>query len=182
MATQNSTKERWVDVLGYENHYQVSNLGRVKSLRRTVKTKNGQLREYNSVLLQPGYHPFGYPKVNLRRDGIVNCCFIHRLVCIAFHGEKKRPYEVAHNNGNPRDCREENLRWSLPSENQSDRKTHGTLLVGERHPSARLKEADVIEVRRLLGRGITYLEISKKMGVHEKTIGAIARRETWKNI
>ena len=50
---------------------------------------------------------------------------------------------------------------------------------GERNPAAKLTEAQVIEIKRLLARGAGYRFLAERFGVHRVTIGAIARGELW---
>lgn len=69
-------KEIWKDIKDYEGLYQVSNLGRVKSLnyRNTGKAE----------VMSPGKHTNGYFKVCLHKNGEYKNFFIHRLVAEAF--------------------------------------------------------------------------------------------------
>lgn len=48
--------ERWVDMFGYEGEYLVSNLGRVKSLERTIQTKQGPRKIYMRILKQSPHY------------------------------------------------------------------------------------------------------------------------------
>src|SRR5574344_428340 len=65
--------EIWKDIQGYENYYQVSNLGNVKSLKRTIIRKNGRpytekekiLRQYENNITGFNALPGGYRKNNL---------------------------------------------------------------------------------------------------------------------
>ena len=81
-------EEEWKDIKGYEGQYQVSNLGRVKSLDRmlTYKTKYGvyQHMQYGKVLT-PCFDTRGYPYVRLfDLNGKTKSVTIHRLVGLAF--------------------------------------------------------------------------------------------------
>ena len=75
--------ERWKDIPGYEGHFQASDLGRIKSLNRTVphsycgyKTVRERIRK--ACLSR------GYLRVSLRKHGTIKCFFIHQLVAMAF--------------------------------------------------------------------------------------------------
>ena len=81
-------EEIWKDISGYEGLYQVSNLGRVKSVGRCI-TKNygGNIRPFllKEKILRPCFDgKKHYVHVNLSKDGIVTAYNIHRLVAIAF--------------------------------------------------------------------------------------------------
>ena len=117
--------EIWKPVVGYEGHYEVSNLGNVRSVDRTVVYKTGQTRHYKGrpLKLKPSH---GYWRVELSRNSKPTCFQVHRLVLSAFVGPLPEGKEVCHNNGNPGDNRLENLRYGTKSENNLDRVKHGT--------------------------------------------------------
>lgn len=123
-STQNMA-EIWKPVVGYEGHYEVSNLGNVRSVDRTVVYKTGQTRHYKgrTLKLKPSH---GYWRVELSRNSKPTCFQVHRLVLSAFVGPLPEGKEVCHNNGNPGDNRLENLRYGTKSENNLDRVKHGT--------------------------------------------------------
>ena len=182
MDMPNSTFEEWRPVTNYAGIYEVSSLGRVRSIDRAITTKNGQTRRYSGKVLKFGFHEFGYPKVNLLNAGDLNCSFVHRLVCEAFHGKQPSPeHEVAHNDGNPKNCRKENLRWDLPKGNQSDRRVHGTALTKDDHPSAKLTSEKVNEIKKRLKHGESQYKIADDFGVSRGTIQAIHNGKTWRD-
>lgn len=53
-------EEEWKDIIGYEGKYQVSNLGRIKSLCRVVQRKNGHIQTINERILKPAISNKGY--------------------------------------------------------------------------------------------------------------------------
>ena len=123
-STQNMP-EMWKPVVGYEGLYEVSDLGNVRSVDRTVIYKTGQTRHYKgrTLKLKPAH---GYWRVELNQNGKPAFFQVHRLVLAAFVGPLPEGKEVCHNNGNPGDNRLENLRYGTKSENQLDRVKHGT--------------------------------------------------------
>lgn len=87
-------KEIWLDVVGYEGYYQVSNMGRVKSLERKVWNKGrGCYVTISERILKAGKSNTGYMLVNLWKDGVRKNHWLHQLVCEAFcenpHGYKE---------------------------------------------------------------------------------------------
>lgn len=111
--------EIWKDIEGYERRYQVSNLGRVKSLYKTTQCVfNGVVctREYQERILTPidtkSHTSRGYVRVHLG-DGTSKRVLksIHRLVALAFIPNPNNYPQVNHINGDKHDNRAENLEW-----------------------------------------------------------------------
>ena len=100
---KNLSNEVWKDIEGYEGLYQVSNLGRVRSL--------GHDKYHPGRMLKPGKDRNGYLFVNLYKNGEPKHCSIHRLVAIAFIPNPDNLPEVNHINEKKQDCRVENLSW-----------------------------------------------------------------------
>lgn len=101
--------ELFKDIRGYEGKYQISNLGKVKSLNYRNSNKE--------QVLTPKTHTKGYLKIDLWKDGKRKCCFIHRLVAEAFLENPNKLPEVNHINCIRNDNRVENLEWVTTSEN-----------------------------------------------------------------
>ncbi|MGP9622564.1 NUMOD4 motif-containing HNH endonuclease [Corynebacterium sp. AOP34-AQ2-28] len=119
------TSERWLPVTGYGGIYEVSDQGRVRSLSRVVSTRKGD-RRYRGKTLAPKSNRHGYPLVVLADGGVLRSKRVHRLVLEAFVGPCPEGMEACHNNGDRGDPRLANLRWDSASENQRDRRRHGT--------------------------------------------------------
>ena len=76
--------ENWKDIENYEGLYQVSNLGRVRSLERDIYCQNGVVRHIEEKILVPVLDKYGYPSVYLYKNGKVKFMLVHRLVATAF--------------------------------------------------------------------------------------------------
>jgi len=108
---------------------------------------------------------------------------VSRLVLEAFVGPCPPGMEACHfPDRNPSNNRLENLRWDTPKANQADRNYHGTSNAGERNGSARLTEAQVVEIRRRRDAGESSLALSQEFGVAQVTIRAIVSRRIWKQV
>lgn len=101
-------EEIWRDIENYEGLYQVSNLGRVKSLPRNT-TKGG--------LLSPDSNGKGYLTVLLSKKGKKRRFYIHKLVATAFLQNEENLPEVDHRDNDKTNNRAENLQWISHVEN-----------------------------------------------------------------
>ena len=138
--------EIWKPVLGYEGFYEVSSIGRVRSLDRWVERPPQGTRLVRGRVLKQTVQvgrDFGYPYIKVCVNGVSKTKRVHTLVCEAFHGPRPAGMQVCHNDGTRTNNTVGNLRWGTPSENQLDRIDHGTSSIGERNPNARLSEPDV---------------------------------------
>ena len=110
-------EEIWKDITGYEGMYQVSSLGRVKSLERVIATPFGNKLKCE-IILKHGYGGFMYRQVSLHKNGIPKTYKIHRLVAMAFIPNPENKYAVNHISGDKEDNSLFNLEWNTSSENQ----------------------------------------------------------------
>jgi len=170
--------EEWRSVPGFEGLYRVSSLGRVRSLTRL--SFDGRIIRGRTLRPSPGSN--GYPKVTLCRDGENHTVSVHRLILEAFRGPAPEGFEARHLNGVKTDNRLSNLEWGSLAENAADKVEHGTAPRGERHPLAKLTEADVIKIRRRLAAGEFQREIAADFGVSRSAVSVIATGRTWSHL
>lgn len=113
-------EEQWLSVVGYEGLYEVSSLGRVKSLR------SGKIMTNKSR----GSH--GYLSVVLSRDGYAKMFLVHRLVALAFLGAPAPDQEVLHWDDVSDNNTVTNLRWGTRSDNALDKVRNGNHHMAKR--------------------------------------------------
>ena len=106
--------ELWKDIHGYEGQYQVSNLGRVRSLDR-IAPKGKSLK--GAIRKQFINKKTGYCYVNLCKNAKSNNILVHRLVASAFIDNSEHKETVNHINEIKTDNRAENLEWMSLDEN-----------------------------------------------------------------
>lgn len=103
--------EIWLPVKGYEEIYEVSNLGRVRSLDRIVKGCYGSIAHKKGKIIASGVGSAGYPVVSLQKDGKGKTVSVHRLVAIAFLPNPNNLSEVNHKDEDKTNNRVDNLEW-----------------------------------------------------------------------
>ena len=160
------TEEVWRDVKGYEGLYQVSSMGRVKSLGR--KDRFG--RVIKERILEPAVTHNGYLRVGLHVDGKRKMLRVHRLVCEAFHENPDNKSEVNHVNEDKTDNRACNLEWSTRTENCN----HGSR--NERVAKALSKPIGQFSLDgKLIKVWQSACEARRQTGFDQGYVGAVAR-------
>jgi hypothetical protein len=112
--------EVWKDVVGYEELYMVSNLGRVRGKGKpaTNETPFWQIKLLKKDKIHShSLNKWGYAGVSLYKNGQGKRFQVHRLVAIAFIENAENKLQVNHKNGVKTDNWVENLEWATPSEN-----------------------------------------------------------------
>ncbi len=102
--------ELWKDIKGFEGKYQVSNLGRVKSIKRTIINKRGRKQSFKEKIKRPDYSQNGYERVGLYRKDRMKHYRVAKLVYEAFVGPIPEGMEIDHCNGDNTDNRLCNIR------------------------------------------------------------------------
>lgn len=111
--------EIWKDIKDYEGLYQVSNLGNIKSLKRTVKISKSKekYKEVPECILKPCHTKKGYLYVTLANNGIVKNARVHKLVANAFIPNSNENLQINHIDGNKENNNVNNLEWVTCKEN-----------------------------------------------------------------
>lgn len=174
--------ELWKAVVGFEGYYEVSDLGRVRSLDRI----DAQGRHLRGRVMKLQRHQTnksdGYLHASFCRDSVKSSPLVHRLVLEAFTGPAPEGYEGAHDNGSASDNSLSNLVWKLPKDNADDRRRHGTSGAGEANAGAKLTESLVKEIRRRVALGESQTSVARAAGITQQTVSKIGLRLRWAHV
>lgn len=150
--------EIWLPVIGHEGEYEVSSLGRVRSLDRVVWCSGPVKGTYQSVrkgrLLKPGQmNEYGHLSVAIGKN---NSQCVHTLVAAAFHGPRPDGLDVCHRDGDAGNNAEDNVYYGTRSANNRDISSHDR---------RKLTVAQVKEVRARAQAGESGKALAREFGV-----------------
>jgi hypothetical protein len=181
--------EQWKDIIGYENIYQASTFGRIKSMkRRRVGRTNISTLVKERIRKQSLCE--GYLKLTLHKSGKITKKYVHILIAETFIPNPDNKPEVNHlkkapcgTKMNTLDNRVESLMWSTRGENMKYGYDFGFKCAkGENNGQSKLTTIQVLEIRAI-GKYRNYTkELSVKYGVGEKYISDIMNRKRWTHI
>ena len=130
--------ENWKEIKGYENEYQVSDLGRIKRLKGKVNSglRNSHYRTTKEVILKQHLKRNGYLTVDLSKNGIVKTISVHRIVAINFipNDDPENKKAVDHINCIKTDNRVCNLEWVSNYENSQRAKQNHLTYAPNKKP------------------------------------------------
>lgn len=178
--------EEWKPILEYETSYEVSTLGRVRSLERcsVVLWKERLIvKHLKGRLLKDIRGSYGYRMVHLYKSGTREDQVVHLLVATAFLEREQEDSQVNHKDGNKKNNAVSNLEWCTVLENMQH--AHRTKLInvmGENHPRSVLKEPAVLDILRRLRTGETQISIARYHKVSRSTVNQIKRGVIWRHL
>lgn len=172
------SEERWLPVVGAEGEYEVSDLGRVRSLERcvVVRSKLGRsfFRCYPGVVMCPVVRSSGHLYVQLGRN---KGRFVHTLVLETFVGAAPSVHhEGRHLDGDPSNNRVGNLCWGTRSRNVQDLKYHGG------RKTTKLFPGDVCAIRAMFLEGASQYKVARTFGISQSTAHAVKARKIHRDV
>jgi len=161
--------ETWKSVVGWEDRYEVSSHGQIRSL--------GALGTKPTKILNTERLRLGYRRVSFCRNGVVTRKAVHHVVLEAFVGPRPGNLDCNHKDGDPTNNHVENLEWVTRSENELHKRNVLMSQVGETHPLAVFVTID--EVEALHDSGMTYREAAKALGIGLTTLKRMRNGTHW---
>jgi hypothetical protein len=173
----------WRPIPGYEGYYEASDTGLIRSVDRVVtRVVGGRCIEQpvDAKVLSPGLNvDNGYLYVSLSRDGRGRSFSVQVLIALTFIGPRPHGLDVRHGDGVKINNTKENLCYGTRRENHLDKRRHGTSPQGERGPTAKLTESQVLEIRKHIEAGLSLGEMAKIYPVSKSAIQSIRDGRTW---
>jgi len=167
----NMKSESWCPIKSFETLYEVSDLGRVRSLPRMTPhgIRGGVILKRRADGID------GRPKVGLYKDAVRTDRKVHLLVLETFKGMRPSSHHQAcHNDGDIHNNRLDNLRWDTRVANHADSVRHGTAVPPK--PIFKLTPEQAREVSRRRNAGEECLPIARDFGITRQHVGVLARR------
>jgi hypothetical protein len=156
--------------------YEADNEGNIWSMQHNW-------RGYGPRVLTALQDKNGYLKVRLSINGKRINRKIHRLVCLAFHGQPspEKPL-VRHLDGNKHNNSPDNLCWGSHQENEHDAVLNGEKASGERNGFSKLTEIKVKEIKAMLSNGVSQRKIAKQYGISQRNVSLINQGKGWRSV
>lgn len=172
--------EIWKSVVGYEGKYEVSDFGRVRSL--WCGSRGGSFKRKMPLILSNIVNSGGgHLRSKLTANGKSFNLLVHRLVLEAFKGSCPEGMEGCHEDGDPTNNRNDNLRWDTHVENMKDSIRHGTSCRGEKSTFAKITEEKALEIKRKLAEPnrLSMPKIALELGVSATMVRNIKDKRSW---
>lgn len=173
-------KEVWKDIPEFEGYYQVSNLGRVRSLNRIIRDGRNK---FKGSIMKLTLDKKGYLRVRFSKNNIKTSFKVHRLVARAFIPNSDNKPEVNHKDLNKANNHIYNLEWISTKEN-SRHYFKSELAKGrnlhENNPKAKLTWDDINLIRKLKEEySFTDYRLSWLFNVRKSHINKIINYKQW---
>lgn len=175
--------ETWRDIPGYKGLYQVSSLGRVKSMKRFRICGRGGKQPLPEKIRLVGTDPkTHYHSVLLCKNSIRKGFLVHRLVALAFIPNPKGKAQVNHKDGDKSNNRIENLEWVTCKENHKHAHENGLGLKGSQVGTSKYTESIVKGIIHDLVSGLIPTEAARNAGVKPNIVYGIVYGTSWKHV
>jgi hypothetical protein len=171
-------KEIWKPIKGYEGRYEVSNLGRVKSLDRKSKNKATPEMIVKGRLIKD-CNTNGYRTLRLSLRNVPKMFYVHRLVCSAFVENPNNKKTVNHIDGDKTNNHYSNLEWTSLAENIRHANKAGLRININRKTGKQLTKKQALELIELLNKGCKNKDIAKEYNISLSSVYNIKAGKQW---
>lgn len=159
--------EVWKDMVGYEGHYQVSSLGKIKSLKKYFEDKD--------IIKKVTKDRRGYLRTNFWLNGKIKGYRIHRIVATAFIPNPENLPQVNHKDGNKENNAVSNLEWVSNLRNRQHAEEIGIRKI-------KLSRNDVLNIRDIFNKGSSLSEIADTYNLSKGHAYSIVTGRVWKHL
>jgi len=185
MTPSSIAPEAWKPVPGFEESYEASTHGRIRSRDRVVvfaasTFQPEHTKRLRGKILRRSFTK-GYPCVSLYRGSVRTQKMVHVIIAETFLGPRPPGALACHGNGIRTECDIDNIYWGTPQDNADDRVRHGNNLPGSQNRNSKLLERDIEEIRRLAG-SVTQQSLAAKFGVSQSRISSIINNASWRHV
>lgn len=171
----NNINEEWRAIPEFEGFYEVSNLGRVRSVDRTVTRSDGRVLHYKGRIIKQSTDTVGRPQVVLCKGGKRYTKQSHVLVALAFIGERPENYHVCHIDGDYTNNKLSNIRYDTVSQNSIDNYRYGG-----KNGMGKLDIDQVLEIRKLYATGkYKQVELAEIFDVTQTHVSRIVLKTSY---
>jgi hypothetical protein len=177
MSPELEFAEEWLPALGWEGYYEVSNLGRVRSLSRLTRYRG---RWLTGRILRLKLDDWGYLRARFCVDMKQRQVRVAGLVAHAFIGPRPPGMTIDHKDGNKLNNAASNLEYVTNKENTRRAIALGNFRFmpsGQKHASAKLTDAQVAEIRRLKTEGMTQRKIAELFRIGTSHVSRIVKNK-----
>ena len=181
-------REIYKDIIGYENIYQISNLGNVKVLERSWRCGNNYnvIKHHKEYILKTKITSKGYAAVKLCKDGKRSWPLVHRLIAQAFISNPNNLPDVNHRNGIKKDNSISNLEWITNLDNIKHASLNGLLPRGESMYCSKITESQALRIKYIYNymkpkKGY-WSSVEKNLGISRTSLENIKYGKNWKHI
>ena len=172
-------EEIWKDIKGFEGLYQISSLGRLKSLSRFINSNRNNQRRIKGCIIKQRVNPYnGYIQISLSKNHKYKRFYIHRLVAYAFLRNPDNLPQVNHKDENKENNCVDNLEWCTAKYNANYGTCISRRVKTQRDTKSHINNEALSRKVKCIDTGKIYLsaqEVSRQTGLDNSSISKCCR-------